>query len=93
MTYGVPPTLPIGALPNGTLSDGVAMTGLVNSQFNVTFQSDGSVTDPSGEPDKRALFIYNSLAPRGTASAISIMGASGRVKIWRYDANANLYVE
>jgi hypothetical protein len=41
----------------------------------------------------RAMFIYNSNAPQATASAISVMGASGRVKIWRYDQSANLYAE
>jgi prepilin-type N-terminal cleavage/methylation domain-containing protein len=93
LAYGMP-ALPIGALPNGTLSDGIAITGLVSSRFfNVTFQPDGSVIDTAGDPDKRALFIYNTFAPRATASAISIMGASGRVKIWRYDASANRYVE
>lgn len=88
MTYGIPAGLPIGAL-----SDGIAMTPLFNNQLNITFQPDGSVTDATGNPVGRAMFIYNNLAPKGTASAISIMGASGRVKIWRYDANANLYVE
>jgi hypothetical protein len=59
----------------------------------VTFQPDGSVIDLNGNPIGMALFIYNNRAARGTASAISVVGASGRIKIWRYDGNANAYVE
>lgn len=88
ISYGIP-----AGLPGGALADGIAMTGLTNNQLNVTFQPDGSVIDATGNPIGRALFIYNNRAARATASAISIMGASGRVKIWRYDAGLNLYVE
>jgi hypothetical protein len=69
------------------------MTGLTNNQLNVTFQPDGSVIDAAGNPVGVAMFIYNNRAARGTASAISVMGASGRIKIWRYDLSANLYTE
>jgi type II secretory pathway pseudopilin PulG len=86
ITYGIP----IG-VPAGALRDGAAMTALTNNMVNITFQPDGSVIDTTGNPDDCALFFYNSDAPRGTASAVSIMGASGRVKIWRYNANANVY--
>ena len=88
MSYGIP-----SGLPNGTLGDGIAMTPLFNSQLNITFQPDGSVIDIAGNPIGRAMFIYNNRAARATASAISVLGASGRVKIWRYDARANLYSE
>jgi prepilin-type N-terminal cleavage/methylation domain-containing protein len=88
ITYGIP-----SGLPNNALGDGTSMTALTNSQLNVTFQPDGSVIDASGNPTGIAMFIYNNRAARGTASAISVMGASGRIKIWRYDRSADLYVE
>lgn len=88
ITYGIP-----GGLPVGALADGISMTALFNSQINITFQPDGSVIDGAGNPLGRAMFIYNNRAAQGTASAISVIGASGRVKIWRYDAVANVYAE
>jgi prepilin-type N-terminal cleavage/methylation domain-containing protein len=92
MTYGIP-----SGLPTVALGDGVSMTALSNNLLNITFQRDGSVIDATGaatdrNPQDRALFIYNSIAPAATASAISVLGASGRVKIWRYD-NVNKYAE
>ncbi len=84
--------IPTG-VPNAALGDGISMTPLVNNQLNITFQPDGSVIDISGNPVGNALFLYNARAARGTASAISVVGASGRVKIWRYDGNANAYLE
>ncbi len=88
ITYGIP-----AGLPTTALGDGILMTGLTNNQLNVTFQPDGSVIDSTGNPVGVAMFIYNNQAARGTASAISVMGASGRIKIWRYDRSANLYTE
>jgi prepilin-type N-terminal cleavage/methylation domain-containing protein len=88
ISYGIP-----AGLPNGALGDGIALTPLVNNQLNITFQPDGSVIDPAGDPQGCAMFIYNDRAPEGTASAISIMGASGRVKIWRYSAGVSLYTD
>lgn len=88
MAYGIP-----GGLPNRPLGDGIAMTPLLNNQLNITFQPDGSVIDGAGNPAGSAMFIYNRSAARATASAISIMGASGRVKIWRYNSVANLYAD
>lgn len=86
--YGIPTGLPTGAL-----ADGISMTALFNSQFTVTFQPDGSVIDAAGDPQGRAMFFFNNRVAPDTASAISVMGASGRVKIWRYNAGANLYTE
>lgn len=88
ITYGIPSGLPAGAL-----SDGISMTALFNAQINITFQPDGSVIDGAGNPVGRAMYIYNNRAARATATAISVIGASGRVKIWRYDASANVYAE
>jgi prepilin-type N-terminal cleavage/methylation domain-containing protein len=86
MSYGIP-----SGLPTAPLGDGIPMTALLSNRLNITFQPDGSVIDATGNPIGRAMFIYNNKAPIGTASAISIMGASGRVKIWRYDSGADLY--
>lgn len=92
MTYGIP-----SGLPTGALGDGVSMTALTGNRLNITFQRDGSVIDATGtasdrNPQDQALFIYNSVAPKVTASAISVLGSSGRVKIWRYD-NVSKYQE
>jgi hypothetical protein len=51
------------------------------------------VVDASDNPQNRALFFYDAYSPNQTAFAISILGAGGRVKIWRYSEGANLYVE
>ncbi len=92
MTYGIP----LG-VPTGPLKDGVSMTALAGNRLNITFQRDGSVINATGaasdrNPQDQALFIYNSKAPEGTASAISVLGATGRIKIWRYD-NVSTYKE
>ena len=84
----------------------VAMTPLPSSQkFNITFQADGSVVNPSGVPTSgitlsggvrmdSAIFIYDSLAPTATPTAISILGSSGRIKVWRYiDGSTNAFAE
>jgi hypothetical protein len=93
--YGIPTGLPSTAM--GALGDGVAFTTLVNNKVNVTFQRDGSVIDSTGTVSDRnardtGIFIYNTRIPTTTASAISVLGASGRIKIWRYD-NATKYAE
>jgi hypothetical protein len=80
-------------VPNVPLGDGISMTPLLNSQINVTFQPDGSVIDAAGNPLGIGLFIYNSVTPQGTAAAMSVVGASGRIKIWRYDQNANAFAQ
>ena len=88
INYGIP-----SGLPNTALTDGIALTPLFNNAFTVTFQPDGSVIDGAGNPQGRAMFFFNNRAAKATASAISIMGASGRVKIWRYSSGADLYAE
>jgi hypothetical protein len=71
----------------------VSKTDLVSSKLNITFQPDGSVIDSSGNPVDQAMFIFNNKAALGTASAISVLGTSGRVKLWRYYSNGNKYAE
>ncbi|MCM3873039.1 MAG: prepilin-type N-terminal cleavage/methylation domain-containing protein [Pyrinomonadaceae bacterium] len=101
--YGIPATLPTTAL-----GDGISMTALYQNKFTVTFQADGSVVNPAGIPWStppvgvavsqaipmdRAMFIYNTKAIKGSAAAISVLGASGRIKVWRYNDSANKYQE
>lgn len=88
ITYGIP-----AGAPSAALGDGILMTALTNNQINVTFQPNGSVINLTGNPISVGMFIYNNKAAQGTASAISVLGASGRIKIWRYDRSANLYTE
>lgn len=108
ISYGIPTSsdLPTGhpTIPTGALGDGVAMTVLPSSKkINITFQADGSVVNPSGVPTAgiplsqgtrmdSAIFIFNSKAASATASAISVLGSSGRVRVWRY-TSANAYAE
>ena len=91
LAYGIPTSLPTTA--QGTLGDGASKTNLAGNTINITFQPDGSVIDVNGNPDNRAIFFYNNRAPSQTAAAISVMGSAGRVKIWRFDSNANRYAE
>lgn len=107
--YGIPTTstgLPTGhpTLPTGPLDDGVTMTPLVSNVLNITFQADGSVVPRTGIPlggitlssaarADMAMFIFNDAAASNTASAISVLGTSGRVKIWRYATSGNKYYE
>jgi prepilin-type N-terminal cleavage/methylation domain-containing protein len=97
ITYGIPTSsdLPSGApaIPTTALGDGVTKTNLSSSKVNVTFQPDGSVIDSTGALVNKGLFIFNNRAAQGTASAISVLGAAGRVKVWRYTTNGNRYAE
>ena len=98
ISYGIPTLstgLPVGApvIPVGPLGDGVSMTALNNNTINITFQPDGSVIDNAGLPSDQAIYVFNNNAAISTASAISVIGASGRVKVWRYSVNGNSYKE
>jgi len=82
--------IPTGLPGSPTAVDGsTGVTLAASGKLNITFQPDGSVIDATNTPVDTALFIYNNQASQGTASAISVRGASGRVKIWRYTVNAN----
>ena len=54
---------------------------------NITFQSDGSVVDRTGAYVNGTVFIGNS-GDTVTARAITILGATGRIKGYRYKTNA-----
>lgn len=89
ISYGIPVGLPTGALSDGTTK--TALNG--SSQINITFQPDGSVRDANNQPLSFALFFYNSQKPADTATAVSVLGSAGRVKIWRYNSSATKYLE
>ncbi|WP_352430530.1 GspH/FimT family pseudopilin [Pyrinomonas sp.] len=84
-----------GALPNAptTLPDGTSFTPLASGRVEIIFQPDGSVVNSAQLPINYALFFYDQGYPTYTATAISVLGAAGRVKIWRFDPNANAYKE
>jgi prepilin-type N-terminal cleavage/methylation domain-containing protein len=88
VSYGIPTGLPAGAL-----SDGVSKTALTNAKINITFQPDGSVVDTNGTPTDFGIFLYNGKIPNQTASAISVLGSAGRIKLWKYDSGSNSYKE
>jgi prepilin-type N-terminal cleavage/methylation domain-containing protein len=88
LVYGLPGSM------SSTLGDSTSLTSLPpNKKINITFQPDGSVIDANGNPVNFALFFYNSKAPDLTATAVSVLGSAGRIKTWKYNGNANKYVE
>lgn len=90
VTYGIPSGAPTGALGDGT----TISTLSTNRQINITFQPDGSVIAANGQPTSFALFFYNNKSSsKDTASAISVLGSAGRVKVWRYSSSASKFVE
>jgi Tfp pilus assembly protein FimT len=92
---GVPAAEIVYGQPGGTtnaLADGANMPALTNNLVEIVFQPDGSVVDANGNPVNAALFFYDSKAPTATAIAVSVLGAGGRVKTWRYSPNASSYV-
>lgn len=86
--YGRP-----GGVSSVPLSDGVDLSADPGGIVEFTFQSDGSVLDAAGNPQNFGLFFYLQEAPTDNAFAISILGAGGRVKLWRYNTGAGKYVE
>jgi type II secretory pathway pseudopilin PulG len=94
---GLPPSEVAYGIPSGvsgtTLDDGNTMTALSSSVINITFQSNGTVVDSSGTFLRPTLFFYNTQAPTTTATAISVLGAAGRIKIWRYSPSVSKFTE
>ncbi len=88
--YGLPSLAPNGAT---TLDDKTTLTALTNNRLNITFQPDGTVVNNAGVSQDAALFIYNGVKPLNTAMAISVLGGTGRIKLWRYSSGASKYVE
>ena len=88
VSYGIP-----SGISSSALSDTTTLTSLSSNKIYVTFQSDGTVVDNNGNPTNRTLFFYNNQAATQTAAAVSVLGASGRIKVWRYDTSASKYAE
>ena len=87
LSFGVPSGI------SATLSDTATLTALVSNKINITFQQDGTVIDAFGNPTNRALFLYNNKIPNQTASAVSVLGSAGRIRVWRYDTSASKFAE
>ena len=75
------------------LGDGTNLTSLTGNVVDVAFQTDGSVLDASNNPLNKALFFYDPKTPNDTAFAVSVLGAGGRAKLWRFSSSVNVYVE
>lgn len=90
ITYGR-----VDGKPDDTpLTDGTLMLTLPTSKkINISFQTDGSVVDSANSPLNRTLFLYNTLVKKQSGFAISVLGTTGRVKLWRYDSNVDKYAE
>ncbi len=86
--YGKP-----GGASGAALGDGSNIETLVGGKAEIVFQADGTVVDASNNPQNKALFFFDSKSPSGVAFAVSVLGAGGRVKIWRYSSGTNSYVE
>lgn len=83
---------PSGA-PASALADTSNMTPLASGAATITFQSDGSVIDAANNPQNNAVFFNDANYPSDMAFAVSVLGAGGRVKVWRYNKNIQSYVE
>ena len=80
-------------VPTSALSDTTNQTNLSSNAVEITFQADGSVIDASNNPQNQALFFYHDKYRLDTAFAVSVLGAGGRIKVWRYSQGVNSYVE
>lgn len=88
IAYGRP-----GGAPTTALADTSNMTVLAKGAVEITFQPDGSVVDAANNPQDNALFFYNKKYPKDAAFAVSVLGAGGRIKVWRYNKTNQKYVE
>ena len=83
----------LGVSGQSALADGTNTTDLLKGKVEIAFQSDGSVINASNNPENNALFFYHKQYRKDTAFAVSILGAGGRIKIWRYNNGVKGYVE
>lgn len=88
IAYGRP-----SGVTTAALDDRTNLIAAADGFVNVTFQPDGSVIRADGTPGDYALFFYNPKAPTETAYAVSVLGAAGRIKLWRYSSATSKFVE
>ncbi len=88
ISYGRPVFVPTSAL-----ADGTNLTALTSGEVEITFQSDGSVLDASDNPEDFAVFFFHRDHSGEASFGVSILGAGGRLKLWRYSKGVNSYVE
>lgn len=86
--YGRPVNVSTNAL-----GDGTNLSALNNDTIDITFLSDGSVRDTNNNPLNKTMFFYHDKHQDTTPFAISVLGAGGRAKVWRYNSESNSYVE
>ena len=75
------------------LGDGTNLSNLTGTNLDVTFLPDGSVRDANNNPINRTMFFYHDKHRDDTAFAVSVLGAGGRAKVWRFNKQTNRYVE
>lgn len=90
IAYGAPSDIPTAA---STLPDKVKVNNLTNKKLNITFQPDGTIVDANNLTRDFALAIYNPANSHDTVTAISILGATGRIKAWRYSDSVKKFVD
>ena len=86
--YGRP-----SGVSTAALGDGTNLTNPTSNAVEITFQADGSVINASNTPQNYAIFLYHSKHATETAFAVSVLGAGGRAKVWRYNLQTDSYVE
>ncbi len=86
--FGRPPSVPAAALGDSTTE-----SNLTAGVIDISFQGDGSVRDGADNPLDHALYFYSDVLAADTAFALSILGSSGRVKVWTYSVADGKYVE
>jgi prepilin-type N-terminal cleavage/methylation domain-containing protein len=90
IAYGIPSGVAMNA---NKLTDNTTVSALTNQKLNITFQPDETIISSAGVTCDFAFSIYNTAQPRETAVAVSILGATGRIKAWRYSSSADKFVE
>lgn len=86
--FGQPPGITVDRLADTTRA-AKAVSGYVD----FTFQPDGTMMDADKYPDNRAIFFYHDKYRINSAFAVTVLGATGRVKSFKYRASANDYIE
>jgi prepilin-type N-terminal cleavage/methylation domain-containing protein len=86
--YGKPTTASLSAL-----GDGSNVEPIVGGIVEFAFQADGTVVNAGNSPVNKALFFFDLRNADTAAFAVSVLGAGGRVKVWRYVGGTGTYVE